>query len=111
MDLPRGIEIKFKQELERIEEEHQVAYLTSIERLAREEGVKEGIGQGIATGLGQGLEIGGERGIFAGKIQLLEQMLGDQETASDVLLEQDVEALRQRLEMLQKRMAAKNHSL
>ncbi|MCA9224192.1 MAG: hypothetical protein KDA47_01210, partial [Planctomycetales bacterium] len=97
MDLPRDIEIKFRQELERIEEEHQVAYLTSIERLAREEGLKEGLGQGIekgiATGLDQGLEIGGERGIYAGKIQLLEQMLGEPETASDALLGQDVETL------------------
>lgn len=42
MDLPKALEQLFKQEAEQIEQETHMAYVTSVERLAREEGQIEG---------------------------------------------------------------------
>lgn len=43
MTLPEGIEGEFKQEIRRFEEDLQMPYVTSFERLARQEGLDEGI--------------------------------------------------------------------
>jgi hypothetical protein len=42
MDLPKALEQLFKQEAEQIEQEKHMAYVTSVERLAKEEGRIEG---------------------------------------------------------------------
>lgn len=42
MDLPKALEQLFKQEAEQIEQEIHMAYVTSVERLAKEEGLIEG---------------------------------------------------------------------
>jgi hypothetical protein len=43
MDLPRGLTVQFRAEVSRLEKERNVPYVTSFERLAREEGLLEGI--------------------------------------------------------------------
>ena len=43
MSLPESIESEFKQEIRRFEEDLQMPYVTSIERLARQEGMSEGV--------------------------------------------------------------------
>jgi len=43
MELPPGLDRVFRQELDRIQEEKQMPYITSIERLARCEGMCMGI--------------------------------------------------------------------
>ena len=43
MDLPPALAIQFRAALEQIEEEKKMPYVTSIERLAKEEGREEGI--------------------------------------------------------------------
>ena len=43
MTLPDRIESEFRQEIRRFEEENQMPYVTSIERLARQEGISEGV--------------------------------------------------------------------
>jgi hypothetical protein len=43
MSLPDRIESEFKQEIRRFEEDLQMPYVTSVERLARQEGLDEGI--------------------------------------------------------------------
>ena len=43
MTLPDRIESEFRQEIRRFEEENQMSYVTSIERLARQEGISEGV--------------------------------------------------------------------
>lgn len=43
MTLPEPIESEFKQALRHFEEENQMPYITSIERLARQEGINEGV--------------------------------------------------------------------
>jgi len=47
MTLPEGIESEFKQEIRRFEEDLQMPYVTSFERLARIEGKQEGLSEGI----------------------------------------------------------------
>jgi hypothetical protein len=42
MDLPQALEQLFKQEAEQIEQERHMAYVTSVERLAKQEGQIEG---------------------------------------------------------------------
>lgn len=51
MVLPQDEERLFQAELERIEKESQMPYLSSIERLAKEDGHKEGLLQGRQEGL------------------------------------------------------------
>lgn len=70
MQLPPGIEHQFRQELERIESENNMTYVTSVERLARNEGREEGR----------------EEGLWAGKIQMAQRMLRIEQTPSDELL-------------------------
>jgi len=44
--LPKGLNKVFKEEIAKHEEEKKIAYVTSIERLAKEEGIQEGIDKG-----------------------------------------------------------------
>lgn len=77
MDLPTDLALQFKDEMEQVELERKMRYVTSIERIMRQEAVKEGLEQGIEQGIEQGLEQGLEQGILAGQILLLQKILGD----------------------------------
>ena len=61
MTLPPELEHRFREELELFEEEQKMPYITSIERLGREEGLQEGIqirlDQGLRRGLLDGIEL------------------------------------------------------
>ena len=48
--LPENLEQQFKQQLEQLEAQTQMRYVTSIERIAREEGRKEGREEGREEG-------------------------------------------------------------
>ncbi len=54
MRLPKEQEQVFRKTLEASEEEMKMRYVTSIERLAREEGIEHGIAQGMQQGMQQG---------------------------------------------------------
>jgi hypothetical protein len=49
MRLPEDLDRRFKDEIDRIEEETNMRYVTSVERLSRQEGIEEGIRQGEAS--------------------------------------------------------------
>jgi hypothetical protein len=49
--LPPELEQSFRVELDRFEEERRMPYVTSVERLAREEGRQEGLAEGLQTGI------------------------------------------------------------
>jgi hypothetical protein len=51
VNLPEAAEQEFKKEIQRFEEENQMPYITSVERLALQEGISQGISQGIAEGV------------------------------------------------------------
>jgi hypothetical protein len=61
--LPRTLELKVREEVEAFEQEKQMPYVTSFERLAKEEG--EAIGE--ARGEARGEAIGEARGVAIGK--------------------------------------------
>jgi predicted transposase YdaD len=52
--LPGNLEQQFKQQLEQLEAQTQMRYVTSIERIAREEGRKEGREEGRKEGREEG---------------------------------------------------------
>ena len=64
--LPDDLASRFRSELESIEERLSMPYVTSVERLARQEGIELGIEQGIEKGIEQGIEKGIEQGIEQG---------------------------------------------
>lgn len=69
MALPTDAERAFRVALEAYEEEQQMTYVTSVERLAKQEGIEQGIEQGIKQGIEQGIKQGIEQGIEQGIIQ------------------------------------------
>ena len=66
LKLPKPKVLQFKKELAQFEEVYKMPYITSTERLAREEGIHLGIEQGIVQGIVQGVEQGVELGIKQG---------------------------------------------
>ncbi|NCW77439.1 MAG: cytosolic protein, partial [Oxalobacteraceae bacterium] len=56
-----------RQDLNTLEEESKMVYITSIEQLAKEEGMQAGMEKGMQQGMQQGL--------LKGKVQLLERQL------------------------------------
>ncbi len=69
--LPQNLSTQFRNELVRIEEELNMPYVTSWERLARQEGRQEG----LQKGLQEGLQEGRQEGILQGAVELLRQTL------------------------------------
>ena len=59
--LPDDLAARFRDELESIEEELKMPYVTSVERLAHREGFEQGIEQGIGKGIGKGIQEGTEQ--------------------------------------------------
>jgi len=53
--LPANMEYNFKRDLARFEEEHRVVYVSSVERIARKEGLEAGRAEGIEAGRAEGL--------------------------------------------------------
>ncbi|NMQ29712.1 DUF4351 domain-containing protein [Candidatus Accumulibacter phosphatis] len=56
MRLPEGLEDKLWQDIEQIEGERKMPYVTSVERRATERGIQQGMQQGIQQGIQQGEE-------------------------------------------------------
>lgn len=57
--LPQEFETSFRQDLEEYEREAQMPYVTSVERIAKQEGLREGLLEGIKLGLELKFGIGG----------------------------------------------------
>lgn len=104
MQLPEEIELDFRRELEKYEQENQMPYITSIERLAKNEGREEGREEGRVEGRIEGRE----KGLFVGKIQVLQQLLADPVEGEEVLLSQPLEQLVGKLSDLQQRLESRN---
>ena len=87
MQLPKDIELEFRQQLEQYEQEKHMPYITSIERMA--------------------IEKGQEKGLLAGRIQMLQRILGESVDADETLLNLSVEELAAKLDELQQRFDAR----
>lgn len=67
MHLPEGLELKFRRDIDVLEEEATMRYVTSIERIAKKEGMELGIQQGLQQGMQQGR--------VEGRLQVLRSLL------------------------------------
>jgi hypothetical protein len=75
MALPPELAQRFWAELQTIEEEHKVPYITSVERIGREAGLKEGLEKGRQEGLQEGREEGHQQGMREGLLDGIELAL------------------------------------
>jgi hypothetical protein len=86
MVLRPELEIEFRQELKRYEGNQSMAHITSIERLAREEGREEGRVEGIAEGRVEGIAEGRVEGIAEGRVEGIAE--GRREEAAKLIVRQ-----------------------
>ncbi|PLC48879.1 cytosolic protein [Pollutimonas subterranea] len=79
MTLPAGLEPAFDQAMIKIEQEHKMAFVTSIERRSEKRGLEKGMALGMEEGLEKGIERGIEkgmkRGLRQGETMLLQRQL------------------------------------
>ena len=75
LKLPDSLERQLWQDIENIEGERNVTYVSSIERFAIERGMKKGMQQGIEQGIEKGIARGIEKGIQQGLAQSLQRQL------------------------------------
>lgn len=73
MRLPEGLEQRLWQDIESIEGETKMRYVTSIERLATKRGVELGVQQGMQQGMQQGIQKGMQQGMQKGMQQGMQQ--------------------------------------
>ncbi len=57
MSLPDDLEREFWQEIQQLEESRRMPYITSVQRIGRQEGIEEGIAEGLLEGIELGLEL------------------------------------------------------
>ncbi len=72
MELPKKLEVEYWKDIQAYEEEKQMPYLMSIERISEQRGKKVGKKEGIQIGKKEGIQIGEQRGKEIG-IQIGEQ--------------------------------------
>jgi hypothetical protein len=66
LKLPKPKALQFNKEMDLFEEEKTMPYISMTERMAREEGLLQGIQQGMSRGIQKGISEGMERGISEG---------------------------------------------
>jgi hypothetical protein len=76
MRLPRELEQGLWQDIESIEGERKVKYVTSVERLAIERGLRKGMEQGLEIGIEKGIEQGRAQGTASVLLRLLNRRFG-----------------------------------
>ena len=69
MRLPNELEQQLWQDIETIEGETRMSYVTSVERLAIKRGIQQGRQQGMQQGMQRGLERGLEKGLEKGRLE------------------------------------------
>ena len=104
MDLPRNLELQFLADVDLIEQEKSMPYVTSIDRLIREEIEAEASKAGLERGLKQGLE----KGQLAGKIEIIGQLLGELVLPMNELVSKSIEELQAILSQLQEQLRSRD---
>ncbi len=72
MSLPRELEQEFWQEVQQLEEERSMPYITSVQRIGREEGRQVGIQEGRQVGIQEGRQVGIQEGRQVGLLKGIE---------------------------------------
>jgi hypothetical protein len=75
LKLPKALSRRFRMELAKIEEEHNMPYLSTYERDAMEKGLKKGLKKGRQEGLEEGKQEGKEEGLRQGIVDAVRQTL------------------------------------
>ncbi len=75
LQLPPELATRFNDELEALEMEKQMRYVTSIERMGREKGLVQGLERGLEQGLEQGRKQGRQQGFLQGEASVLKRLL------------------------------------
>jgi len=57
MTLPKELEQEFWQEVQQLDEERSMPYITSVQRIGRQEGIQEGRQAGLLQGIERGLRL------------------------------------------------------
>jgi hypothetical protein len=76
MDLPEKLELELRHDIEHIEKEKQVTYLSSMDRAVmalaakegRKKGLREGVRKGVRKGLREGVRKGVQKGLREGRV-------------------------------------------
>ena len=70
LTLPEPLAIVYNDEIHRIEEEKNMAYITTAERIGMQKGLEQGLQQGMQQGIQQGMQQGMQQGLRQGARQL-----------------------------------------
>ncbi len=97
MGLPESLTKQFNTRHKEYEEEKKMPYITTAERIGREEGLREGIQKGLQEGIQKGIQ----EGELIGKIQLLQQILKQPVSAKADLLNKSISQLQQMFDSLE----------
>jgi predicted transposase/invertase (TIGR01784 family) len=103
-------EIERHRAAERLKGERDAADLRASARMARAEGLQAGREEGRREGFDEGIEKGIEKGKLIGRIQLLQQLLGQPETASEELNRLPEQDLLQMEESLKRELSGKRQA-
>ena len=75
---------------------------------AMQEGMEKGIEKGIEKGMERGIEKGMEKGLLAGKVQTLQELLGEAEASNQDLLRLSLDELSALVQSLQSRLRGRD---
>ncbi|MBF0468980.1 MAG: hypothetical protein HQK61_08865 [Desulfamplus sp.] len=98
MGLPESLANKFNTRHKEYEEDKKMPYITTAERIGREEGIKEGIQKGKLEGRVEG-RLEGE---LIGKIQLLQRILKQPVSEKTGLIDKSIDHLQNMFESLER---------
>jgi hypothetical protein len=73
--LPEPQALAFWQQVQEIEEEKRMRYITSVERIGMQQGMEKGLQQGMQQGMQQGLQQGKQEGIHQGQADMVLRLL------------------------------------
>ena len=73
-----------------------------------QEGMEKGIEKGMEKGMERGMERGMEKGLLAGKVQTLQELLGEAEASNQDLLRLSLDELSALAQSLQSRLRGRD---
>jgi flagellar biosynthesis/type III secretory pathway protein FliH len=76
-------------------------------QIGLERGREEGVQIGLEKGREEGIQLGLEKGVLVGKVHLLQQLLSEEPTPAEELLERPLEELNSLISQLQERLRSR----
>ncbi|MEZ6140767.1 MAG: hypothetical protein R3B84_09370 [Zavarzinella sp.] len=104
LKLPDELEIDFNKVRFELLTENQMPYVTSFERIAKEEGIKIGEERGRDEGIKVGRDEGKVLGLRIGQIQLLQEVLGLPLNSAEEFQQKSIDELDRRISELKAKL-------